>query len=88
MNTVSIQTLLRDIGTLPEDKLAELRQFVDFLRFKAETEKEHVEANNILQFAGSWQGMDNQVFEDFMSDIRSRRQISFKTRRTDETCAD
>lgn len=87
MATPSIQDIFSDIATLPADKLVELKQFIDFLRFTLKSANKTQPAN-ILSFAGSWKSMDEQTFDSLMDDVSKRRQVGFSKRRANEASFD
>lgn len=87
MATPSIQDIFSDIATLPADKLVELKQIIDFLRFTIKPTNSSQPAN-ILSFAGSWKSMDEKTFHDLIDDISMRRQTGFSKRRANEASFD
>ena len=88
MATYPLHEIYRDIATLPDDKLVELRQFIDFLRFKLKPAAASSSGASIMSFAGSWQAMDDSTFVDLMDDIKARRHTAFAARRAHESSID
>ena len=88
MATYPLQELYRDIETLPSDKLAELRQFIDFLRFTLTSKANLTAPASLMRFAGCWQTMDDSVFDCFVEEIDERRRSAFAARRERETNLD
>ena len=88
MATYPLQELYRDIETLPSDKLAELRQFIDFLRFTLPSKANPTAPASLMRFAGCWQTMDDSVFDCFVEEIDERRRSAFAARRERETSLD
>lgn len=88
MATYPLQELYRDIETLPSDKLAELRQFIDFLRFTLTSKANPTAPASLMRFAGCWQTMDDSVFDCFVEEIDERRRSAFAARRERETSLD
>lgn len=88
MAAYPLQELYRDIETLPSDKLAELRQFIDFLRFTLTSKANPTAHASLMQFAGCWQTMDDSVFDGFVEEIDERRRSAFTVRRERETSLD
>jgi len=39
------------------------------------------DANQIMQFAGAWQDMPEELFNELMSDVAQRREAAFSRRR-------
>ena len=73
--------IINEINLMPEDKLTEVYRYVHKFRLGEEKGKEE-DLIDILSFSGSWKDMDDEVFDDFLSDIASRRNKAFSTRRT------
>ena len=69
--------LINEISLLPEDKLREVYNFIHYFRLGAEKIKEN---NNILSFSGSWKDMDDELFDEYLSDISKRRNKAFDSR--------
>lgn len=74
--SVTKDKLINEISLLPEDKLGEVYNFIHY--FRLGTEKKN--KNNILSFAGSWKDMDDEKFDDYLSDISERRNKAFSSR--------
>jgi|GEM_PF-477082 len=68
--------ILRRISRIPKDKLKELDEFVSKL------EQEINKKNKTLSYAGTWQDIDNEVFDDLTKNIIAKRQKN--RRRIDE----
>jgi hypothetical protein len=76
-----------EIDLIPEDKLADLYNFIHY--FRLGTEKTQPDRKDtILSFAGCWKDMDNQVFTEIFSEIATRRTTAFSTRRNHENSLD
>ncbi len=88
MATYLLQELCRDIETLPSDKLAELRQFIDFLRFTLTSKANPTAPASLMRFAGCWQTVDDSVFDGFVEEIDERRRSAFAAQRERETSLD
>jgi len=74
---------LRNDFILRIDKLDEVYDFIRFFRIGAEKEKTNKE--KILSFAGCWEDMPDEIYNDFLSEIKHRRKEAFSGRGRDET---
>lgn len=81
MNSLQIKDkVLQEIDLLPDDRLSEVYNFIHFLRLGIE-KSQSVGAQSILEFAGSWQEMSDEMFEEFVEEIEERRRQAFTRRR-------
>ncbi len=80
------QRVLQEIELIPEDKLADLYNFLHY--FRLGLEKAHSpKSEQILAFAGCWQDMPDELFAEFSTEIVERRSQAFIRRRTSESFA-
>jgi hypothetical protein len=75
--------VLTEINLIPEEKLEELYNFIHYFRVGIEASKGTPE--QIMQFAGCWDDMSDEMFNDLNEEIITRRQQAFLRRRSDET---
>jgi len=75
---VTREKLINEISLLSEDKLGEVYNFIHY--FRLGTEKTTPNKDNILSFSGSWESMDDDVFNGYLSDIVTRRNKAFRSR--------
>ena len=88
MTSAIIKTrLIDEINLIPARKLAEVYNFIHYFRLGAEKEEANTQ-NTSLSYAGSWNGMDSDLYDDFMADIASRRKKAFSDRRNNEAFSD
>lgn len=80
------EKVLTEINLIPENKLAELYDFIHQYRLDLEVSNGNIQ--QIMQFAGSWKDMSDETFADFAQEIISRRQQAFLGRRLGETSID
>jgi hypothetical protein len=81
MSSVSLkQKLQTEIDLIPENKLADLYNFIHYFRLGTEKALPN-NKEKILSFAGCWKDMDNQAFETMCSEIATRRTEAFNNRR-------
>jgi hypothetical protein len=79
--------VLQEIDLIPEDKLADLYNFIHY--FRLGLEKSGVtKPRPTLAFAGCWQDMPAEIFNDFTADIAQRRHQAFTRRRGNEGSLD
>ena len=76
--SVKKDKLINEISLLPEDKLGEVYNFIHYFRLGAEKIKRS--GNDILSFSGSWEDMDDEDFNDYLSGISDRRSKAFSGR--------
>ena len=79
--------VIQEINLIPEDKLADLYNFIHYFRLGLETSA-HNENKQTLAFAGCWREMPDETFSAFMSEITERRHLAFTRRRTGESSTD
>ena len=64
MTLITKRRVLQEIELIPEDKLAELYNFLHY--FRLGLEKAHPpKSEHILAFAGCWQDMPDELFAEF-----------------------
>lgn len=68
--------ILRRISRLPKEKLNELDDFISKLEEGIKSK------SKVLSYAGSWQDIDESVFNDFTDNLINNREIN--KRRIDE----
>ncbi len=78
--------VIEEIRLIPKDKLPELYDFIHFFRLGLETAPDDTE--EIMRFAGCWQDMTDNEFEDFSEEIVERRRQAFSKRIGRETVTD
>lgn len=74
--------VIDEIKRIPENKLSEVYDFLHFFRIGLQKSKGHVE--QIMKFAGCWNDMSEEVFNDFFEEITQRRKMAFSRRRRSE----
>lgn len=68
--------VLQEIDLIPEDKLADVYNFIHY--FRLGLEKTHAQKRQqILAFAGCWQDMPDELFADFIEEVAERRDQAF-----------
>lgn len=68
-----------EINLLPKEKLSEVYSFIHKFRLKEQKSKQ--EQLNVMSYAGSWKDIDNDAYNDLMTNTANRRQNAFKDRR-------
>jgi len=79
--------LIIEINLLPENALAEVYNYIHYFRLGSEKKKIKEEVD-LMSFSGAWKDMDNEIFDDFLSDISERRSKAFCLRRSNEAITD
>jgi hypothetical protein len=72
------QKVLEELELMPEEKLVTVYDFLHYFRLGLEISQQS--EPQIMQFAGIWQDMPNDVFDDFLDEIADRRQQAFSRR--------
>lgn len=87
MNLSEIQIrLTEEISLIPQERLPELYNFVHFYRLGLGITPNS--ADEIMKFAGCWNDMPDQEFDNFLEEITERRQQAFSGRRECEAFTD
>ena len=87
MTSVLIRSkVLQEIELIPEDKLPELYNFIHYFRLGLE-KSQISKPKSTLSFAGCWEDMPNEMFNDFTAEIEQRRHKAFARRRGNEGIA-
>ncbi len=71
--------LIDEITKIPDDKLAEIYDFLYYFRLGLVTKSSNPQRT--LQLAGSWNDMSDEDFNEFLDDIKIRRKTAFVSRR-------
>ena len=79
--------VIQEINLIPEDKLADVYNFIHYFRLGLETSAHHANKQT-LAFAGCWREMPDETFSAFMSEITERRHQAFTRRRSGESSTD
>lgn len=74
--------VLEEINLVPEDRLRQVYDFVHYFRLGLETSRSN--GKQIMDFAGCWRDMPDEMFTDFLEEITQRRQQAFSRRRSSE----
>ncbi|MBD2354888.1 hypothetical protein H6G41_09675 [Tolypothrix sp. FACHB-123] len=73
MESLNIRTkVIAEINLVPEDKLAELYNFIHHFRLGLEVSQDSLDKT--MQFAGCWNDMSDDIFANFTEEISTRRQ--------------
>ncbi|MCP4668878.1 MAG: hypothetical protein GY849_21280 [Deltaproteobacteria bacterium] len=65
------EKVMKEISLIPLDKLNEVYDFIRL--FRIGTERIKANKGEILSFAGCWEDMPDETFNDFLLEIRQRR---------------
>lgn len=86
MSLLMKQRVLQEIDLIPEKNLEEIYNFLHYFRLGLEQETS-TNTEQIMAFAGSWQGLSQEMFDDLMTDVVTRRQTAFAGRLNRESIA-
>jgi hypothetical protein len=75
---MELTDVIEEIRLVPKNRLRDVYNFIHF--FRLGLEKVQDESDDIMQFAGCWQDMTDDEFEDFSQKITDRRRQAFSGR--------
>ena len=76
MNISTLRTqILEEISLIPGNKLPDLYDFIHYFRLGLEASKGN--DKQIIQFAGCWQDMPDEIFSQFSKELAERRRRAF-----------
>ncbi len=78
--------LIKEIEKIPDENLDDIYNFVHRFRLKVQSRKANI--NKIMQFAGGWNDMSKEDFNEFLAEIKARREKAFSSRRNREIRVD
>ena len=68
---MELSQVIEEIRLVPKDRLREIYNFIHFFRLGLEKSQDSTE--DIMQFAGCWQDMKDEDFEQFSQEMTDRR---------------
>ena len=68
---MELSQVIEEIRLVPKDRLREIYNFIHFFRLGLEKSQDSTE--DIMQFAGCWQDMKEEDFEQFSQEMTERR---------------
>ncbi len=68
---MELSEIIDEIRLVPEDRLPVIYDFIHFFRLGLETVRD--EREEIMRFAGCWQDMTDDEFEEFSHEITKHR---------------
>lgn len=84
MNHSAIQNkVMEEIKLIPEDKLIEIYNFIHYFRIGLQKSQKNKE--NIMNFAGCWEDMPEDDFNELLNNLKQRRRKAFSRRKDNET---
>lgn len=87
MTSILIKSkVLQEIDLIPDDKLTDIYNFIHYFRLGLEN-SQATKPKPVLAFAGCWQDMPDDMFNDFTAEIKQRRHHAFTRRRGNESSA-
>ena len=82
--TILRRKFIEQIQHLPDEKLNELYEIIQF--FRIDTERaEPCSKDNVMRFAGCWDDMSDSEFNTWLNEISERRSTAFSGRIQRET---
>lgn len=86
MSTIEREKILEEINLIPQDKLAEVYAFLHYFRLGLESTRSSTGA--VMQYAGCWRDMPDEIYDEFIREVATRRQEAFSRRRVNEAGID
>jgi len=83
---MELSEVMEEIRLVPKDRLPAIYDFIHFFRLGLESAGD--DTKDIMRFAGCWQDMTDEEFEDFSQEIAERRRQAFSGRADRETFID
>ncbi len=80
------EKILSEIELVPEAKLSELYDFIHY--FRLGIEKSENATQQIMRFAGCWENMSDEVYNQLTKELILRRKQAFSRRKSNETSID
>lgn len=71
------KSVLKKLSDIPVDKLIEVDKFLETLKDDASNKEKEERRQKILSFAGSWNDMEQEDFDDYLDSIKQLRKNSF-----------
>lgn len=84
--SITIKQVVEEIKHIPVNKLSEVYDLLHFFRLGLQKSKGSVEQT--MKFAGCWNDMPDEVFNDFFGEIKERREQAFSRRQSSEAGID
>ncbi len=81
---INLNDIYKKLYEIPKEKFVDINNFIDSIIKKNSKVKEQSNYQNrvkILSFAGIWEEMTEDEFNNFMKDIKGRRKRLFSGRR-------
>ncbi len=72
---LTLDTIFKEIKNVPVNRLEDLYSFINSLKTNSKTTKEN--RNKILSFAGSFNNMNQEDYDDFIEESRKTRNELF-----------
>jgi hypothetical protein len=86
MTTTALRMkLIEEIQQMPEEKLNELYDVLHFFRIGFQYQPPSPQNNAVMPFAGCWDDMTDEEFDEFLNDMMMRRRQAFSGRPSRET---
>ncbi|MBN1430771.1 MAG: hypothetical protein JXB07_20545 [Anaerolineae bacterium] len=84
--SITQQQVLQEIQLIPEDELDAVYAILHYYRLGLE--KSQSQAQSVMQYAGCWQDMSDEMFVELTDEMVTRRRQAFAGRPTREAGTD
>ncbi len=83
-------TINETLKMLPPEAKKEVADFVEFIaqKYLKKKSKTNQAKRKLLNFAGTWKDMDEEDYQNFISEVYERRQRAFAKTRHNHSCED
>lgn len=75
MGLLTQEQILQEIQLIPQEQLAVVYEILHYFRLGLETTQS--QPKSVMQYAGCWQDMPEEVFSELLTDVQTRRQQVF-----------
>lgn len=83
---MELTDVIEEIRLVPKNRLLDVYNFIHFFRLGLDNTQDNTE--DIMRFAGCWQDMPEEEFEQFSQEIKERRRQAFSGRAPRESIID
>jgi hypothetical protein len=77
------EKVIAELRGIPDEKMEKVYEFIRYLR--AEPQNARTNVDKIMDFAGCWSDMPDNVFSEFIQEMKDGRAQAFAGRRQNET---
>ncbi|OHD17076.1 MAG: hypothetical protein A2086_06245 [Spirochaetes bacterium GWD1_27_9] len=83
IKSIFYEKVINEINLLPANKLSEIYDFIHY--FRLGLQNNDINSNDSIKYAGCWQDMDDNSFNDLINEVYNNRKKAFLERRNNDT---